>query len=59
MKVDCVYSPVCQMWVNQIRDTGGYYVHRCMKCEYYLERKEIMQSVTGYTPRMRKFLEGE
>ena len=57
MRIDCVYSSVCQMWVNQIRDDGGYYVHRCGECEYYLSRKEVTQCIKGYTQTVRKFLE--
>ena len=57
MKVDCIYHPVCQMWVNQIRDTGGCYTHRCGKCGYYLARKELTQCITGYTRTVRKFME--
>ena len=59
MRIDCVYSPVCQMWVNQIVNTGGHYVHRCGKCTHYLERRELVKSITGYTQTVKKFLEGE
>ena len=57
MRIDCVYSSVCQIWVNQIRDNGGYYVHRCGECEYYLPRKDLTRCITGYTRTVRKFLE--
>ena len=59
MRTDCVYSSVCQMWVNQIVNTGGHYVHRCGKCVHYLERRELVKSITGYTQTVKKFLEGE
>ena len=59
MKVDCVYNPVCQMWVNQIIDNGGCYSHRCQKCNHYLPRKELVMSITGYTHTVRRFLEAQ
>ena len=59
MKIDCVYSPVCQMWVNKIQDTGGCYVHLCRNCEHYLERRELVKSITGYTQTIKRFLERE
>ncbi len=59
MKVDCVYSPVCQMWINHICDNGGYYIHLCRNCEHYLERRELVKSITGYTPIVKKFIESE
>ena len=57
MKIDCVYSPVCQMWINQIIDNGAHYSHRCNNCIHYLERKEIVKCITGYTRTVRQFLE--
>ena len=57
IKIDCVCSPVCQMWLNQIRDNSGWHTHSCEKCGYYLARKELTQCITGYTRTVRKFLE--
>lgn len=57
MRIDCVYSPVCQTWINNICDNGGCYTHRCANCDFYLPRKEITKCLTGYTRTVRQFLE--
>ena len=58
MKTDCVYSHICQVWVNNIIDNGGHYSHHCRQCTFYLPRKELTQCITGYTSTVRRFLEG-
>ena len=59
MKTECVYSPVCRMWINNIHDNGGNHTLKCSMCEHYLRRKDVTQSLTRYTLSVRRFLEGE
>lgn len=59
MRIDCVFSNVCQMWARQIVDNGGCYTHSCRNCPNFLERRELVKSITGYTQTVKKFLEGE
>lgn len=58
MKTECVYSPVCQMWTNNIHDNGGHYSVMCVNCVHYLRRKDVVQSLTAYTSAVKRFLEG-
>ena len=59
MKIECVYSRVCQMWINNILANSGHYTVRCKGCGYYLSRKDVTQSLTEYTPSVKRFLTGE
>lgn len=58
MKTDCVHSNVCQMWINQLHDTGGCYYIQCRNCEHYLERAVLVRNLTGYPRILKNFLEG-